>query len=223
MISGRPRRARISLAMATIGRGSWSPYALMDAADRLRGTAPASMAPTLSSWLMRMICPVCPRGPGVRSTASWSPPPFSPNTIHPGLDNRASWPTRRLDNSELHQRPCLLHGHNQIHPPRQPLSTASHSRSIGQRLLVGAASVGQGNQTEAAGAAVDKSNDLHHGHPPTTSTSVPPTLHTRAVTCNFTMRSAQWREAQVDSREFLSVWRQAAACIEAILAPPDES
>ncbi|RPK43305.1 hypothetical protein EES39_19495 [Streptomyces sp. ADI92-24] len=43
----------------------------------------------------------------------------------------------------------------------------------------------------------------------------------------FSFRShdenSQWREAQVDSREFLSVWRQAAACIEAILARADES
>ncbi|MGY3060996.1 hypothetical protein ACVWZD_005241 [Streptomyces sp. TE3672] len=41
-------------------------------------------APMFSSWLRMMICPVCPRGPGVRSTASRSPPPLSPKTIQPG-------------------------------------------------------------------------------------------------------------------------------------------
>jgi len=29
----------------------------------------------------------------------------------------------------------------------------------------------------------DRSDDLHHGHPPTTSASTPPDPHTRPVTC----------------------------------------
>ncbi|MFC9617322.1 hypothetical protein [Streptomyces sp. NPDC056938] len=35
--------------------------------------------------------------------------------------------------------------------------------------------------------------------------------------------NSPWHEAQVDKREFLTVWRQAAACIEAILAQANES
>ncbi|MCX5399531.1 MULTISPECIES: hypothetical protein [unclassified Streptomyces] len=47
----------------------------------------------------------------------------------------------------------------------------------------------------------------------------------RAILFSFRSHdeNSQWREAQVDSREFLTVWRQAAACIEAILARADES
>ncbi|MFF1838460.1 hypothetical protein ACFVXE_30315 [Streptomyces sp. NPDC058231] len=47
----------------------------------------------------------------------------------------------------------------------------------------------------------------------------------RAILFNFRSHdeNAHWREAQVDTAEFLTVWRQAAACIEAILAQANES
>ncbi|WP_327425471.1 hypothetical protein OG612_44090 (plasmid) [Streptomyces sp. NBC_01527] len=47
----------------------------------------------------------------------------------------------------------------------------------------------------------------------------------RAILFSFRSHdeNSHWREAQVDKREFLTVWRQAAACIEAILAQANES
>lgn len=47
----------------------------------------------------------------------------------------------------------------------------------------------------------------------------------RAILFSFRSHdeNAHWREARVDKREFLTVWRQAAACIEAILAQANES
>src|SRR6266498_2220631 len=42
----------------------------------------------LSSWLSMIICPVRPRGPGVRSTANRSPPPLRPKAIQPGEPTR---------------------------------------------------------------------------------------------------------------------------------------
>jgi hypothetical protein len=38
-------------------------------------------------------------------------------------------------------------------------------------------------------------DDLRRSHPPTTSTSIPNPTHTRAVTCNFTMHTAQWSQS----------------------------
>lgn len=45
---------------------------------------------------------------------------------------------------------------------------------------------------EPDNASSDRSDDLHHGHRPPTSMSTPNPAHTRPVTCNFTMHSAQW-------------------------------
>src|SRR6266545_1962964 len=42
----------------------------------------------LSSWLSMIICPVRPRGPGVRSTANRSPPPLRPKAIQSGEPTR---------------------------------------------------------------------------------------------------------------------------------------
>lgn len=35
-------------------------------------------------------------------------------------------------------------------------------------------------------------DDLHRSHPPATGTSIENPAHTRPVTCNFTMHTAQW-------------------------------
>ena len=36
-------------------------------------------------------------------------------------------------------------------------------------------------------------DDLHRSHPPATSPSIEDPAHTRPVTCNFTMHTAQWQ------------------------------
>jgi hypothetical protein len=65
-----------------------------------------------------------------------------------------------------------------------PRSPGAPARS----RIVGAAR--QSEQQNPAPAPADRSDDLHHRHPPTTSPSIPNPAHTRPVTSNFTMHSA---------------------------------